>query len=249
MAASGGATKQGPSGARRALKYAALGLAFAVPAKILYAILPLLGSGGEPSEDVASALSSARDDLIRGENSALDRFFYEARLYSDSIDRLVRDIYVAVMCVMEYQRVSPGEDWGAVHERAARRLLRLCEVNKGVYVKLGQHVAQLQYMLPVEYVRIMSVLTHAAPRDSFRQADAVFRAEFGAGLHEVFDRVDPVPLASASLAQVHVGYMKGTGEKVAIKIQHVGLRETAGECAKCGERGRGGACRPHMRRC
>ena len=56
-----------------------------------------------------------------------------------------------------------------VHERSALELLRLFCVNKGVYVKLGQLMAQLDYLLPDEYVQILRVTTHAAPVDTWAQ--------------------------------------------------------------------------------
>ena len=37
-----------------------------------------------------------------------------------------------------------------VHLRSARRLLRLCQTNGGGFIKVGQHIAALDYMLPPE---------------------------------------------------------------------------------------------------
>jgi len=121
-------------------------------------------------------------------------------------------------------------------------------------------VAQLDYLLPREYVETMRVMTHAAPVDSWEdvsagveeggggghgklmgvplrlhpttttphvQVETVFREEFGGrSPDDVFDDFQRAPLASASLAQVHVARLKGTGQKVAVKVQHRGLRET-----------------------
>jgi hypothetical protein len=39
-----------------------------------------------------------------------------------------------------------------VHVRSAQRLKNMCMQNKGIYIKLGQHLAQLDYMLPPEYI-------------------------------------------------------------------------------------------------
>lgn len=69
-------------------------------------------------------------------------------------------------------------------------------------MKLGQHVGQLAYLLPPEYVNTLAVLTHAAPMDTWEQVQAVFAEETGRAITDVFEDVDPVPIASASLAQV-----------------------------------------------
>lgn len=44
---------------------------------------------------------------------------------------------------------------------------------------------------------------------------------------ELFDNFERTPIASASLAQVHVAYDKKTGRKLAVKCQHRGLWETS----------------------
>ena len=65
---------------------------------------------------------------------------------------------------------------GECHQRSAETLLRLCEVsdepfvndvteisvynlqkNGGVFIKVGQHIGALDYLLPEEYVNTMKV--------------------------------------------------------------------------------------------
>lgn len=55
----------------------------------------------------------------------------------------------------------------------------------------------------------------------------MIKEELGAFPSEVFDSFEPVPIASASLAQVHVATHKDSGRKLAVKVQHRGLRDTA----------------------
>ena len=43
----------------------------------------------------------------------------------------------------------------------------------------------------------------------------------------MFESFSEEPIASASLAQVHVAVEKDTGRKLAVKVQHRGLRETS----------------------
>jgi aarF domain-containing kinase len=37
------------------------------------------------------------------------------------------------------------------HQRSADHILELCKANGGVFIKVGQHIASLQYLLPDEY--------------------------------------------------------------------------------------------------
>jgi aarF domain-containing kinase len=55
----------------------------------------------------------------------------------------------------------------------------------------------------------------------------VVQEELGGLPSEVFASFEPVPIASASLAQVHVATHKDSGQKLAVKVQHRGLRDTA----------------------
>jgi aarF domain-containing kinase len=48
-------------------------------------------------------------------------------------------------------------------------------------------------------------------------------------LEEMFSQFDEVPIASASLAQVHIAYDR-QGRKCAVKVQHEGLREGSEVC-------------------
>ena len=150
-------------------------------------------------------------------------------LLSEASDRLIRDVFVAATIVRDYVEHREQADWSEVHQRGADRLLKLCQVNRGIYIKLGQHIGQLEYLLPREYVSTLKVMCSAAPEDTFEQVERVFRQEFGVDLDAVFSSVERAPIASASLAQVHVGVLRagGDGRRVAIKVQHEGLRETA----------------------
>ena len=55
----------------------------------------------------------------------------------------------------------------------------------------------------------------------------VIEEDLGATPDELFTSFEKEPIATASLAQVHVAYDKESGEKLAVKVQHRGLRETS----------------------
>ena len=115
----------------------------------------------------------------------------------------------------------------SLHRKSADRLLNLCRQNGGVYIKVGQHLANLDYIVPREYIEVLSSLFNDAPESEINDVYSVIREDLGRNVEDLFDDFDPKPIASASLAQVHIAYCKETKRKLAVKIQHRGLRETS----------------------
>jgi len=122
----------------------------------------------------------------------------------------------------------------STHERAAKRLLTLCRQNGGAYIKVGQHLANLDHLLPTEYITILSSLYSSTPPSSYEDVREVLLEELGGYPEDVFPGgFEEVPVASASLAQVHVAWLEkeeegggGKRKKLAVKVQHRGLRDT-----------------------
>lgn len=110
-----------------------------------------------------------------------------------------------------------------LHHRNALRLRDMCAKNGGVYIKLGQHLSMLDHIFPVEYQDVLSTLLDKNPTSSIESVNRIMQEDFGVGTQTLFDSFDPTPIASASLAQVHVAYKDG--KKYAVKVQHEGLLE------------------------
>ncbi|XP_066132398.1 aarF domain-containing protein kinase 1 isoform X4 [Saccopteryx bilineata] len=106
-----------------------------------------------------------------------------------------------------------------VHLRSARRLCELCCANRGTFIKVGQHLAALEYLLPQEYTSTLKVLHSQAPRSSMQEVCQVIREDLGQEIHDLFVSFDDTPLGAASLAQVHKAVLHD-GRTVAVKVQH-----------------------------
>jgi aarF domain-containing kinase len=91
--------------------------------------------------------------------------------------------------------------------------LKLCQQNGGVYIKVGRHLTNLDYLIPQEYIDVLSSLINDARRSTFEDVSKVIEEDLGAPTDEIFDRFDPAPIALASLTQVHEAYDKQNGEK------------------------------------
>lgn len=63
------------------------------------------------------------------------------------------------------------------HQKSAEKLLKLCCTNRGVYIKVGQHIATLDYLIPKEYVQTMKILHSHAPKNSIEDVFRVIRED------------------------------------------------------------------------
>ena len=88
----------------------------------------------------------------------------------------------------------------------------------GIFIKLGQHIASLD-VLPKEWTQTMAVLQDKCEPTPYEDIEALFLHDMGVQVAEIFDDFDKTPIGVASLAQVHVGYHKGSGQRVAVKVR------------------------------
>ncbi|TGL18762.1 AarF/ABC1/UbiB kinase family protein [Leptospira yanagawae] len=95
----------------------------------------------------------------------------------------------------------------------------------GVYIKIGQFLSNLFHILPEEYLWELQDLQDKIPPRDFNEINARWEKDYGKSLHQIFDSLDTNSYASASTAQVHIGYYQE--KKVAIKTLYPGIEETA----------------------
>ena len=96
---------------------------------------------------------------------------------------------------------------------------------KGVLMKLGQMASYVDDGLNPQVRRTLSRLQDSVPPMSPALAAQVITEELGSPPDEVFKEWDPVPIAAASIGQVHRAMTKD-GEAVAVKVQYPGIAET-----------------------
>ncbi|KAH0979543.1 hypothetical protein GBA52_006720 [Prunus armeniaca] len=104
-------------------------------------------------------------------------------------------------------------------------LRRLFERMGATYIKLGQFVASAPTLFPSEYVEEFQNCFDRTPAVPFVEIQAILRQELGKPIESVFEYVDPTPLASASIAQVHGARLRGSQEDVVIKILKPGIED------------------------
>ncbi|NEP51947.1 MAG: AarF/ABC1/UbiB kinase family protein [Moorea sp. SIO3C2] len=92
------------------------------------------------------------------------------------------------------------------------------------FIKVGQLFSTRADIFPSEYVEELSKLQDRVPAFSYEQVEQIIQEDLGKPINELFSAFDPIPLAAASLGQVHKAQLR-SGEEVAIKIQRPGLKK------------------------
>jgi len=105
--------------------------------------------------------------------------------------------------------------------RALARSLRLALEEGGVtFFKLGQLLSARRDLLPAEFTDELATLTDGAPPVAWADIERTLQEDLTSA--DVFDHVDPNPLAAASIAQVHAATLC-SGEAVVVKVQRPGI--------------------------
>ena len=99
----------------------------------------------------------------------------------------------------------------------------------GVLIKVGQFLSARVDMLPADVTEELSGLQDQVPEEDFQRIRKLAEEELGQTLEECFEEFEEIPLASASLGQVHQAVLKsedalvvegeGAITKVVVKVQ------------------------------
>mmetsp|Transcript_39791 Transcript_39791/g.106135 ORF Transcript_39791/g.106135 Transcript_39791/m.106135 type:complete len:751 (+) Transcript_39791:75-2327(+) len=109
--------------------------------------------------------------------------------------------------------------WDRTHERNSKYLCKKFIGLEGLWVKLGQYLSSRADVMPPSYLEALSKCQDSLPARPFSEIKALLEKELGGRIEEHFEHVDPVPIACASIAQVHRARLVG-GREVVIKAQH-----------------------------
>src|SRR6185295_4542235 len=111
--------------------------------------------------------------------------------------------------------------------REARILLALTELGP-TFIKLGQLMSTRPDLVGVALANELKQLQSATPADTPEQVRLTVETELGQPIEELYDDFDLVPIASASIGQVHKARLK-TGERVVVKVQHANIESKVNE--------------------
>ncbi|KAL6127967.1 hypothetical protein ACLB2K_071328 [Fragaria x ananassa] len=213
-----------------------------------------LGSWGSlrPWKQLKSSSSSKGFTLLARHSQAQDLFTSRLQDRIENLPKLVEDILQtslstgprgALRMAQGIQAfIGVGGEWLTEASRSANSstglptqlqlgllsplyLRRLFERMGATYIKLGQFIASAPTLFPADYVEEFQNCFDRAPAIPFAEIQQILRQELGRPIESVFEYVDPTPIASASIAQVHGARLRGSQEDVVIKVLKPGIED------------------------
>lgn len=137
-----------------------------------------------------------------------------------------RDIFLAATQWISYlwwDSIFPKNSSAHRYKRAKWVVSKLLDLGP-TFIKIGQALSTRSDILPLEYVEELAMLQDNVPPFGSGLAIAVIEADLGKSIYAIYRDFDPMPIAAASLGQVHRARLH-TGEEVVVKVQRPGLKQ------------------------
>lgn len=130
-----------------------------------------------------------------------------------------------------YRLRPEGRVLADIHRDAGERLTALCRRNGAIWVKAAQFFSCRPDVLPLEYIQSLQALQNEGLQASFADIEKVLRRAWGSNWRSHFIEFSEIPVAVASIAQVHRARLQN-GQEVAVKVRLPGVVELFEQDAK-----------------
>ncbi|KAI9677509.1 MAG: hypothetical protein M1817_006463 [Caeruleum heppii] len=203
---------------------------------------PSSDSAGDDVHDLAKAIAKDADSASPSASEAVESStpsetvpyqMHESRVPSSRFGRLWHygglATGMAFGAVSESFRRATGSDVGAggslmLSAANMDRLVAKLSRMRGAALKLGQMMSfQDSKMLPPAIQQVLQRVQDSADYMPPSQRDRVLTSSLGADWRSLFSTFDEVPIAAASIGQVHSAILASNQQPVAVKIQYPGV--------------------------
>ncbi|CAM9724651.1 unnamed protein product [Chrysoparadoxa australica] len=153
----------------------------------------------------------------------------ELQLFQQPTRWLVRNVQLFVPFARFAAALIADFQSGNELKNRKKRAEQLLDVISGLgpaIIKAGQALSSRPDLLPSEYLLELQKLQDRLPPFSSELAFATVEEEFGVPFDEIYELVEPLPIAAASIGQVYKARLRSNGHLVAIKVQRPHCQET-----------------------
>ena len=182
-------------------------------------------SEGDRLDDLAKQAAKSADMGLR-----YDPLVAEEEYGGRTLDVWKRDLEISVPLTTFLGQVLIDFQRGVEQQNRPIRAKQFMEIIAGLgpaFIKAGQALSSRPDLLPPEYLKELQKLQDQLPPFPNDVAFRIIEEQLGVPLDQVFERVEPEPVAAASIGQVYKGYLR-TGEAVAIKVQRPECEDVIG---------------------
>jgi predicted unusual protein kinase regulating ubiquinone biosynthesis (AarF/ABC1/UbiB family) len=146
-----------------------------------------------------------------------------AQFCVDIVGRLV-DRFIRVLRFLVFRGAEGSNRKMARLEKQAIWLRESLIALGPTFIKIGQALGTRGDLLPLSYIKQLSILQDQVPAFPTAEAYARIEAALGRSLQEAYAEIDAEPIAAASLGQVYRARLHD-GREVAVKVQRPNLKE------------------------
>lgn len=139
--------------------------------------------------------------------------------FGSFIEQLRLDHYLPLPVNLLHRGHHPEPVTAAQHFRLA------IEELGPTFIKLGQIVSTRPDLLPADFLVELSRLQDSVQPEAWEAVEGLLVQEYGPDYSSLFSEIDPIPLGSASLSQVHAARL-ADGSRVVLKIQRPNIVKT-----------------------
>jgi len=143
--------------------------------------------------------------------------------FGDLVDRLNVGQYIEI----GVQMVSRERRERVEKLSKAERVRMMLEELGPTFIKLGQILSTRPDLIPLEFIEELSKLQDDVPPFSGVAAREIIEQDLKLSVDDLFSRFNEVPLAAASIGQVHHAILKTT-EEVIVKVRRPGITSIIG---------------------
>lgn len=109
-------------------------------------------------------------------------------------------------------------------EEDAKNFAKDLEALGPTFIKLGQLLSTRSEFLPTEYIEELKNLRDSVSPIEYSEVEKIIHEEFGMSPKDIYKKFEPIPIAAASLGQVHRATLMD-GTEVVVKVQKPGIVE------------------------
>ena len=161
-----------------------------------------------------SAAEGSHEEFVRGSQPQVESQAAEPHLGP-------RAVHIATVMAKHGLKElfgQPEASDSSIRRQQAKRLRVALEELGPTFSKLGQVLSTRPDLLPPEYIDELTLLQSHVPPMPESEVVRVAEQELGVPWEDVFESIDPKPLAAGTIAQVHRATLEN-GDRVVIKVQ------------------------------